>query len=181
MLTTRCPGLRSPSASPASSHDADELVAERSSRARTPACSRGRGAGPRHRSRCASHARSRRCHWRARGRDLCDVHGLDAGEPDGPHAGSSSSIRLPSGSIAKQRWPPQGGENGSARNGTPAAPARGTQPGSPRPRARGSRRAREGSRGATIATPGRSSAGWPCSASESRAPALTSVAYGGSS
>src|SRR5581483_11650233 len=104
-------------------------------------------------------------------RDVGNLDLLRAGQPHRPHAGCSSSTRLPSGSTAKQRWPPHGGEYGSARNGTPAAESSAC---APRQSATSTTRiaaSRDGSAGAVIVTPGRSSAAWPCSASDSRVPA----------
>src|SRR5690242_18656884 len=114
-------------------------------------------------------------------RDLVDAELPRFVEHDRLHAGCSISTRYPSGSTQKKRHPPHGGSYGSARNSTPRAPSRACSARASATSTTSTTFCRDRSRGASSVTPGRSSAGWPCSASESRAPASVSVAYGGSS
>jgi D-hydroxyproline dehydrogenase subunit beta len=90
--------------------------------------------------------------------------------------GSSISTRYPSGSTQKKRLPPQGGWWIPARNGT-SRPASSVWAASASSTSRTrTTLALDRSAGADISTPGRSGAGWSCSAREMRAPAAASVA-----
>src|SRR5947208_738335 len=112
---------------------------------------------------------------------VVDPHRPVAREDDRLHAGCSISTRYPSGSTQKKRDPPHGGEYGSARNGTPSVASSWCTASASSTSSTRTTFALDLSAGADIVTPGRSGAACPCSASEMRAPAARSVAYGGSS
>src|SRR5207302_10261131 len=108
--------------------------------------------------------------------DVVDADVARRVEDDGLHAGCSTSTRWPSGSTQKKRQPPHGGSYGSARKRTPRSDSRACSARASSTSTTSTTSALVGSVGATSSTPGRSSAAWPCSASDRRVPARASAA-----